>query len=234
VSGYSVREIGAFRSVDINAPTPESGYTVRPNPDYLRIREMQPAGFFEGDGMDVSYQGRFNKWFTGWGRYTWSHFASNTGGIGSFPQNQYDPNDEWGPASWDRRNRIGFYGAFHPKSVMNLSGGIFANSGRPWTITTGTDPYGDDLFNARPEGVAPYSESLPPYVDLDLRWGHDWALTANKEDQSPHLGFSASSFNVLNHPSVSGVDSVDTSPTFGEEDAVSAARRLQLAMRFEF
>jgi hypothetical protein len=234
VSGYSVREIGAFRSVDINAPTPESGYTLRPNPDYLRIREMQPAGFFEGDGMDVSYQGRYNKWFSGWGRYTWSHFASNTGGIGWFPQNQYDPNDEWGPASWDRRNRIGFYGVFNPKSVMNLSGGVFANSGRPWTITTGTDPYGDDLFNARPEGVAPYSESLPPYVDLDLRWGHDWALTANKEDQSPHLGFSASSFNILNHPSVSGVDSVDTSPTFGEENSVSSPRRLQLAMRFEF
>ena len=233
-SAYAMREIGAFRSVDINAPTPESGYTTRPDPNYLRIRQMQPEGFYEGDGMDISYQGRLNKWFSGWGRYTWSHFGSNTQGIGWFPQNQYAPNDEWGPANWDRRNRIGFYGVFNPKSVMNLSGGVFANSGRPWTITTGTDPYGDDLFNARPEGVAPYSESLPPYVDLDLRWGHDWAITANKDDEAPHLGFSASSFNLLNHPSVGGVDSVQTSPTFGEPTSVSSPRRIQLAMRFEF
>jgi hypothetical protein len=234
VSAYAMRDIGAFRSVDINAPTPESDYTVRPDPNYLRIRQMQTAGFYEGDAMDIAYQGRYNKWFSGWGRYTWSHYASNTGGIGWYPQNQYAPNDEWGPANWDRRNRIGFYGVFNPKSVMNLSGGIFANSGRPWTVTTGTDPYGDDLFNARPDGVSPYSESLPPYVDLDLRWGHDWAITADKDDEAPHLGFSASSFNILNHPSVGGVDSVQTSPTFGEATSVSAPRRIQLAMRFEF
>jgi Carboxypeptidase regulatory-like domain len=233
-SAYSTREIGAFRSVDINAPTPESGYTVRPDPNYLRIREMQPAGFFAGDGMDISYQGRFNKWFSGWGRYTWSHYGSNTSGINWYPQNQYAPNDEWGPANWDRRNRLGFYGAFNPKSVFNLSGGIFANSGTPWTITTGTDPYGDALFNARPDGVTRNSENLPPYLDLDLRWGHDWALTADKDDEAPHLGFSASSFNILNHPSVGWVDTVETSPTFGEETSVSSPRRIQLAMRFEF
>jgi hypothetical protein len=234
ISAYSVREIGVFRSVDINAPTPESGYTERPNPDYLRIRQMQPAGFFEGNGMDVSYQGRLNKYFTGFGRYTWSHFGSNSGGIGWYPQNQYAPNDEWSDASWDRRNRLGFYGIFNQKSLFNLSGGVFANSGSPWTITTGTDPYGDDLFNARPAGVAPYSEELPPYVDMDLRWGHEFAITANKDDDAPHLGFSAASYNVLNHPNVSSVDTVETSPTFGETTSVSPPRRVQLSMRFEF
>lgn len=233
-STYAMRQIGSFRSVDINAPTPESDYTIRPNPDYLRIREMQSAGFVAGDAMDISYQGRYNKWFSGWGRYTWSHYYSNTDGIGWFPQNQYDPNDEWSNASWDRRNRLGFYGMFNPRGVVNLSGGIFANSGSPWTITTGTDPYGDDLFNARPDGVGRYSENLPPYVDLDLRWGHDFALTADKEDDSPHLGFSASSFNVLNHPSVGWVDTVQTSPDFGEETSADNPRRIQLAMRLEF
>jgi hypothetical protein len=234
LSAYSVREIGVFRSVDINAPTPESNYTERPDPDYLRIRQMQPAGFMEGDGMDISYEGRFNKWFSGWGRYTLSHFESNSGGIGWFPQNQYDPDDEWSTTGWDRRNRLGFYGVFNPKSVFNLSGGIFANSGSPWTITTGTDPYGDDLFNARPDGVAPYSENLPPYVDMDLRWGHDFAITANKDDEAPHVGFSASAFNVLNHPNVSGVDSTEFTPGFGDATSVSAPRRIQLGMRVEF
>ncbi len=64
ISAYSTRGIHEFRSVDINAPTPESGYTERPDPNYGMIRQMQPYGFFEGSGMDVSYRGRLNKYFT--------------------------------------------------------------------------------------------------------------------------------------------------------------------------
>ena len=114
-------------------PRRESGYTLRPNPAYGRIRQMQPAGFFEGSGLDISYRGELNKYFTGFGRYTWSHYESNTGGIGWFPQNQFAPNDEWSNAGFDRRQRLGMYAMFNPKSVFNLSTGIFANTGTPWT-----------------------------------------------------------------------------------------------------
>jgi len=234
VSVYSMRDIGTFRSVDVNAPTPQSGYAQRPDPAFGRIRQMQPAGFLTGSGMDVSYRGRLNKWFTGWGRYTWSHYESNSDGIGWYPENQSAPSDEWARASFDRRNRLGFYAMFQPESVFNLSAGIFTNTGRPWTPTTGTDPYGDGLFNARPDGVARNSGTLPSYTDLDLRWGHDFALTASKEDDSPHLGFSASAFNMLNHENASGVDTVTTSSGYGEVTSVGAPRRLQLGMRFEF
>lgn len=234
ISVYSMREIGAFRSVDINAPTPASGYTVRPNAAYGRIREMQPAGFLEGSGLDISYRGRLDKYFTGWGRYTWSHFESNTDGIGWYPQNQYAPDDEWSNASFDRRQRLGMYAMFHPDGVLNLSAGIFANSGRPYSILTGTDGYGADLFNSRPDGVARNTENMPDYVDLDLRWGHDFALTPSKDEEAPRLGFSAAAFNVLNHENPSSVDSVETSPGFGEVMAVNPPRRVQLGMRFEF
>lgn len=234
VSVYSMRDIDRFRSVDINAPTPESGYTERPDPDYARVREMQSQGFMTGSGLDVTYRGRLNKYFTGWGRYTWSHYESNTEGIGFYPQNQYAPNDEWANASFDRRQRLGMYAMFNPESVLNLSAGIFADSGSTWTPTTGTDPYGDGLFNARPAGVGRDSQTLPPYADLDLRWGHDFAITANKADEAPHLGFSASAYNVLNHPNAGWVDTVTTSSGYGEVTSVDAPRRMQLAMRFEF
>jgi len=234
VSVYSARGIDEFRSVDINAPTPASGYTVRPNSAYGMIRQMQPAGFFDGSGLDVSFRGRVNKYFTGFGRYTWSHYGSNTGGIGWFPQNQYAPNDEWASAGFDRRQRLGMYAIFNQKSLLNLATGIFAYTGRPWTILTGTDAYGDDLFNTRPAGVAPYTENAPSYVDLDLRWGHDFAFTANKSDDAPRLGFSAGAFNILNHQNPSSIDTVETSPAFGDVTAVNPPRRLQLAMRFEF
>jgi hypothetical protein len=234
VSAYSVRGIGSFRSVDINAPTPESGFTERPNPLFGRIRQMQPEGFFEGNGMDISYRGRFNKYFTGFGRYTWSHFESNTNGIGWFPQNQYAPNDEWSNASFDRRHRVGMYAMLHPESVLNLSAGIFANTGRPWTVLTGADPYGDGLFNARPDGVARDTGTNPSYVDFDLRWGHDFAVTANKDEEAPRVGFSAGAFNVLNHVNGGGIDPVESSSSFGQITSAAPPRRIQLGMRFEF
>lgn len=234
VSVYSARGIHEFRSVDVNAPTPASGYTERPDPTLGLVRQMQAAAFFQGSGLDVSYRGRFNKYFTGFGRYTWSHYSSNTGGLGWFPQNQYAPNDEWADANWDRRHRIGMYAMLNQESVFNISAGVFANSGRPWTELTGTDDYGDSLYNTRPDGVDRNSERMPSYVDVDLRWGHDFRLTDSKEDESPHLGFSAGAFNLLNHPNVSGLDQVVNSPTFGEATSVNAPRRIQLGMRLEF
>ncbi len=234
VSLYSVKGDDRFRSVDVNAPTEASGYTVRPNPEYARIRQMQPEGTFEMSGLDVSFHGELNKYFTGFGRYTWSRVESNQEGITWFPQNQQDPEDEWANSSWDRRNRFGMYAMINHESVANLGVGIFANSGAPWTVLTGADPYGDDLFNARPDGVGRNSENLPNYVDLDLRWGHDFHLTPSKEEESPKLGFSAGAFNVLNHENGTAVDQVESSSSFGQVTAVAPPRRIQLAMRFEF
>ncbi|HUX44571.1 MAG TPA: TonB-dependent receptor [Terracidiphilus sp.] len=234
LSVYSARGIDAFRSVDINAPTFASGYTVRPNPSLGLVRQMQAAGFWEGNGLDFSFRGRVNKYFTGFGRYTWSHYASNTGGIGWFPQNQYAPKDEWSNSPWDQRQRLGMYAMINRESIFNLSAGLFANTGRPWTILTGTDAYGDNLFNTRPDGVARNTETNPTYVDLDLRWGHDFHITQNKADESPQVGFSAGAFNLLNHPNSAGIESVITSPSFGKVISVNSPRRLQMGMRLEF
>jgi hypothetical protein len=233
ISGYSVRGIDRFRSIDINAPLGPD-YTTRPDTAYGRIREMQPEGTFWANGVDISYRGELNRYFTGFGRYTWSHVESNQEGIGWFPQDQRDPSDEWANSSWDRRHRLGMYAIFNKQSIANLAVGIFANSGQPWTVLTGADPYGDDLFNARPEGVARNTENLPGFVDLDLRWGHDFHLTQSKDEESPKLGFSAGAFNVLNHENTTGVDTVESSTGFGQTTSVGPPRRIQLAMRFEF
>ena len=234
VSVYSTRGIDMFRSVDINAPTPQSGYTLRPNPAYGRIRQMQAAGFMTGSGMDISYRGRLNQYFTGFGRYTWSHYESNTNGIGSFPENQLDPNAEWANSSWDRRHQLSMYAMFQPESILNLAVGIFANTGAPWTVLTGADAYGDDLFNTRPDGMARNTELYPSYVDLDARWGHDFAITSNKAEEAPRLGFSVGAFNLLNHVNAAGINQIETSSTFGQVTSVSSPRRIQLGMRFEF
>ena len=56
--------------------------------------------------------------------------------------------------------------------------------------------------------VARNTETMPSYVDLDLRWGHDFAITPNKSDDAPRLGFSAGAFNVLNHQNPASIDQV--------------------------
>ena len=217
------RAHGAIRATRC-APIPATAASAR----------CSPQGFYDGDGLDISYRGMWNKHFTGFGRYTWSHYGSNTGGIGWFPENQLDPEEEWSNSGYDRRQRFGMYAIFDQKSLLNMAGGIFSNSGSPWTILTGADPYGDGLFNARPDGVGRNSETGPGYVDVDLRWGHDFAITPNKDDEAPHLGFSVSSFNVVNHPNGQGIDTVDSSTDFGQITSVAPPRRMQLAMRFEF
>jgi hypothetical protein len=126
------------------------------------------------------------------------------------------------------------YAMFNPDGLLNLSAGVFANSGTPWTVVTGTDAYGDDLFNSRPTGVARNTETNPGYVDVDMRWGHDFHLTPSKDEDAPKLGVSAGGFNVLNHVNGGGIDNVITSTSFGEITSAAPPRRIQLGMRFEF
>ena len=69
---------------------------------------------------------------------------------------------------------------------------------------------------------------------MDVRWGHDFPITANKDEEAPRLGFSAGAFDLLNHPNPTGIDPVETSTSFGQVTSVGPPRRIQLGMRFEF
>jgi Carboxypeptidase regulatory-like domain/TonB dependent receptor len=233
VGGRMNRGDDLYRSVDINAPLPPD-YSERPDPFVSQVRQIQSEGTQIGSAMDLNYQGRFNKRFTGFAWYTWSHYANNTDGFWFFPENQQDPNAEWGPASWQERNHLGFYGAINPKHLVNLGVGVFANSGQPYSILTGDDNYGTNLFNARPDGVARNSEIGPDYADLDLRWGYDFKLHPRELDKSPTVGVSVASFDVLNHPNGSYVDNTEGSPDFGQVTSADPPRRMQLGMRMNF
>jgi hypothetical protein len=233
IGGRMNRGVDVFRSVDLNAPLGPL-YAERPDPNFSQVRQMQSAGTQKGSALDINYRGRFNKRFTGFAWYTWSHYANNTSGIWWFPENQQDPNTDWGPADWDQRQHFGLYAAINPHHLLNLGVGVFTNTGHPWTELTGTDAYGDNLFNARPAGVARNSEVGPGYSDMDLRWGYDFKLHPKELDRSPTVGVSLASFDVLNHPNGSYVDTVEGSPDFAQVTSADPPRRTQLGMRFNF
>ena len=233
IGGRMNRGVAVFRSIDLNAPLGPF-YSTRPNPNYSQMRQMQSAGTQKGSALDINYRGRFNKRFTGFAWYSWSHYGNDTSGIWWFPELQQDPNADWGPADWAQRQHFGIYAMLNPRHILNLGVGVFANSGEPWTVLTGTDAYGDNLFNARPAGVPRNSEIGPDYSDLDLRWGYDFKLHPKELDRSPTVGLSVASFDALNHPNGSYVDNVEGSPDFGQVTSADAPRRTQLGMRFNF
>jgi hypothetical protein len=103
----------------------------------------------------------------------------------------------------------------------------------PYTETTGLDLYNSGLANARPYGVARNTLQGPGYMELDLRWSHDFLLTG-KGEKGPLLTFAADAFNAVNHVNYSQFIGNERSPFF--EHAVSSlpARRLQFTLRFKF
>ncbi len=107
---------------------------------------------------------------------------------------------------------MGMYAIFNQKSLLNLAAGIFANAGSPWTDADREPTPTAMVCSTRVlTAWGATRETGPGYVDLDLRWGHDFAITANKADEAPRLGFSAGAFNVLNHVNGQGIDTVETS-----------------------
>ena len=184
--------------------------------------------------MDISYRGRLNKYFTGFGRYTWSHYESNTGGIGWFPQNQYAPTTSGPTPATTAASAWACMPCSIRKSLLNLAAGIFANTGSPWTELTGTDPYGDDLFNTRPDGVARNTETSPATSTSTCAGATISPSRPTRMRRRRSLGFSAGAFNVLNHVNGNRHRPGGNFELFGEVTSVAPPRRIQLAMRFEF
>jgi len=147
-----------FRSRDINAPLPGT-YTGVYGSGVFRYGPVGPIYLMESSGLYNQQQiitnvvARVNSKISLNGFYMYGHANSNTDGFGSFPANQYSLAGEYGPAAGDVHHRAHISGSIATKWDIRLSPFILMNSGAPFDITTGTDVYGDQLFNARP-GIA--------------------------------------------------------------------------------
>jgi outer membrane receptor protein involved in Fe transport len=101
-------------------------------------------------------------------------------------------------------------------------------------LTTGRDDFHTGIASARPAGVRRNSLQGPGYLDLDLRWSHDFLLSKARKDKSPTVTVGVDAFNVLNRVNdVSFVGNL-SSPFFGQAVAAQPPRRLQLSFRFKF
>jgi hypothetical protein len=232
-------QIKSFRSRDANAPIlpPNPSLTAnysRPNLNYGQIQQIESGSRTLLNALDLSFRGQAGRWFTGQGQYALSSFQGNTGGINAFPQNQYQPNDEWGRATQDRLQRFNLLGNINPDHWLSLGVGATLYSAPPYNEITGNDYYHTGLANARPTGVARNTLQGGGVTSLDLLYNHDFRLTKEKGDKAKILSAGASAFNVLNHPNFTSYIGTLSSSRFGQPTAALAGRQLQFSVGFQF
>jgi hypothetical protein len=232
-------QIKSFRSRDANAPIlpPNPSLTAnyaRPNLNYGQIQQIESGSRTLLNALDLSFRGQAGRWFTGQGQYTLSSFQGNTGGINAFPQNQYQPNDEWGRSLQDRLQRFNLLGNINPDHWLSLGVGATLYSAPPYNEITGNDYYHTGLGNARPTNVARNTLQGGAVASLDLLYNHDFRLTKEKGDKAKILSAGASAFNVLNHPNFTSYIGTLSSSRFGQPTAALAGRQLQFSVGFQF
>jgi len=242
VSHWATRGVGLFRSRDLNAPPPPF-YLARPNPAFSVLRQIESSGHLQSDALEVLFRGSLTRYFTGMAQYTlgraWTDVPGNyaagtrTIGINSFPADNYDLKGEWARADYDQRHRLNLLGTIRPARFLNLGIGLAANSGMPYTITTGRDDNRDGLANDRPAGVPRNSLQGPGFVELDVRWSYDWRFQKAKKDGA-RMTLALDAFNVTNRVNYLSYTGNLSSPFFGRAVEAKPPRRLQLSARFSF
>jgi hypothetical protein len=153
------RGLHMLRSEDINAPLPGT-YNPKvhgsgvfplgsPNPVFL----VDSSGLYNQNQLMTNVNSRLNRNVSLFGFYTLNYARSNTDGISTFPANPYSSAGEYGPAANDVRHRMFIGGSIESRWAIRLSPFVSVQTGAPYNITTGSDIYGDTLFNSRP-GIA--------------------------------------------------------------------------------
>jgi hypothetical protein len=185
-----------LRSRNINAPLPgtyppgDPSSGVFPYGDGGPIFLTESAGLYNQNQLILNVSSRISSSISLTGSYMLNRALSNTDGQGTFPANQYTMEGEYGPTLTDVRNRFSLAGSLNTKWNLRVSPLIVLQSGLPFDITSGQDPFGTTLFNARP-GIAtdPNKPGVveTPYGLLDPNPGPDETILARNYGRGPGL-----------------------------------------------
>ena len=246
-----------LRGVNLNAPV--NG--VRPDPAFANVIEVvSDASMHTVDvvpefsvnfagGMRNANNARWNPRRTVI-RFNYRHRRAHNNTDGAFsvsPSGSLD--DQWSSASSDTRHRL--RGSFSTQAVRNLNAQISwdANSGAPYTITTGFDDNGDSIFNDRPlltprnSARLPWRSTLSANVSYTIplgeaagegRGGGGRGGPRGRGGRQRGMTFSVSVNNLANRANYSGFSGVMTSQYFRQATSVSNPRQVDLSLRFNF
>ena len=153
-----------LREQDINAPGLPT-YDGKPGPVLL----MESNGIFNQNQLITNVRAQPTSKISLNGFYMYGHANSNTDGVGTLAASPYSMAGEYGPSSLDVHHRAFLGGSITTKWDFRLSPFVVINSGAPFNITTGTDPYDTTLYTARPglvtdPSLVPAGTTLIPTV----------------------------------------------------------------------
>jgi outer membrane receptor protein involved in Fe transport len=226
------RGVDLFRSRDVNAPPPPD-FAARPDPTRGVVRQMESAGRMETRSLQFTLRGQMTKYFNGSAEYSFGRALNDTSGINWMPPNAYDLSLEYARADFSQRHRVEAFGALTPGAGVTIGVSATVASGRPYSLTTGTDLFHTGTANARPPGVARNSLEGPGFADVDLRASRDFELpSASGRKHTLNLGVDV--FNALNHVNYNYYVGNLSSPFFGQAISANPPRRVQFSLRVRY
>ncbi|HWF09188.1 MAG TPA: carboxypeptidase regulatory-like domain-containing protein [Bryobacteraceae bacterium] len=158
---------------DINAPLPGTytgpGTGVYPYPAQGPVFLIASSGLYNRNQLSVNVNSKLNAAVSMYVTWTLARTMSNSDN-GTIPANPWSDAGEYGPSAFDIRNRLVYGGAINTKWGIRLNPLVTYQSGAPFDITTGGDPYGTTVYTARPGiGADPSKPGLiqTPYGLLD-------------------------------------------------------------------
>ena len=167
---------------------------------------------------------------------------------------------DWGPAQNDVRHRFSaFFGAGWLRN-FNANLNLNYSSGSPYTIRTGLDDNGDQIFNDRPAGVGrnslrgagafnlsgffvyniPIGQKklgpMPPGIFVMGSPGGNFNVQTMQADALPRfrIGVIVNAQNITNHSNYVGYSGTRSSPFFGLPTAVQGMRKIDVGLNFNF
>ena len=248
-----------------NANAPVNG--VRPDPDFANVIVVTSDASM--DTIDLVPEASLN--FAGgvrnantrrWDarrtmlRFNYRYRRAENNSDGPFavpPSGSLD--DQWSYAGSDQRHR--WRASVSTQALRNLNANFSwdANSGGPYTITTGTDVNGDSIFNDRPPDTPRNSARLPWRSTFSANVSYMIPIGAGPGGEGggggPRGGggpggrggppgrqrgitIAVSINNLTNRANYSGFSGVMTSPYFMQATSVSNPRQVDLSLRFNF
>jgi Carboxypeptidase regulatory-like domain len=118
-----------------------------PNP----VFQYESEGIFKQNQFIVNGSIRMGPKLTLFGYYTLNYSDSDTSGPTDLISIPGEPWKDYGPSSYDIRNRIFLGGTSALPYGLRVSPFMIYSSAIPFNITTGTDPFLDQTYNVRPE-----------------------------------------------------------------------------------
>jgi hypothetical protein len=248
------RNANQTRGENLNAPV--NG--VRPNPRYANlIQVVSDASTHFNDFMP-----EFSVNFAGGDRQAnaalWSlkrtnirfnyryrrQFNNSDGAFNPPPTGSLE--DQWGPAGGDQRHRYRASISTQALRRLNVNFSWDANTGGPYTITTGYDENGDAIFNDRPVGTPrgtarlPFRSTISSNISYTVPLGPQAPTGGGPGDRGPRGGggkgitFNVSMQNLTNHDNYVGFSGVQTSAYFMQPTSVANPRQIDFSVRFGF